>query len=164
MVSYIYEISATANNKVNLEKLKIEVTLSTVHEDNVYLFNGKIYVDVDAEITQIQKDELDAIIIAHDGAEALAMDVHKIDERDLKVKTLIQQAIYHSGIDTVQMVEYLTSIDNYINGYIRSGIDDVFVAKVTADKDVSSFSTFLNQVVNSQGVLMYEYIIGGITA
>lgn len=165
MVCYIKQFSDTANGKVNFEKLYIELKSSKVPIREVKGFAGEIYVKCDSELTEDQKIELNSFISAHDGAEPEAFDSHAIDARELNIRELNQLAIYSPRLNNVETVKYLTSIDNWINAYVRSGITDVIVAKISADAQDPGGDHFdyLHKVVNEKGNKTYEYFIGKIT-
>ena len=164
MLSYIREVSATQNSKVNFEKLYVQLKSSTVPMDSVDGINGKIYVNVPTELTAAQVLEMDAVIAAHDGAEPLALDSHAIEAREHQIRELNQLAQYSDHLDNIQTVDYLTSIDNWINAYVRSGINDVLVAKIAADAADSGgpFFAYLHTVVNEAGNKTFEYFIAKI--
>lgn len=165
MICYIKEFSHTANGKVNFEKLYIELKSSKVPLSKVYGFGGRIYVECPDILTPEQILELDGFITAHDGAEPEAFDDHAIASREKNIRELNQLAIYSPRLDNVDTVKYLTSIDNWINAYVRSGITDIIVAKIAADAQNPSGEHFayLHEVVNEKGNKTYEYFIGKIT-
>ncbi len=165
MLSYIKNFSDTQNNKVNFEKLYIELKSSKVPFSSVEGIKGKIFVFTDQELTLDQKTELDLFIQNHDGAEPEAFDPKAIEERELLIRELNQLAIYSPYLtDNVKTVEYLTSIDSYINAFVRSGINQVLINKIIADAQnpASEFFDYLHITVNEVGNKTYEYFIAKI--
>lgn len=165
MVCYIKQFSETANGKVNFEKLYIELKSSSVPVREVKGYAGEIYVKFDLELTDEQKIELDSFISLHDGAEPEAFDSHAIDGRELIIRELNQLAIYSPRLDNVDTVKYLTSIDNHINAFVRSGITTVLVQKIISDAQNTTGEHFayLHEIVNEKGNKTYEYFIAKIT-
>lgn len=165
MQAYIYNVSSTLNNKVNYEKLYIELKASTlVGIDSVEGIKGKIYINVANELDESNKTILTDMIASHDGSEASAFDSHAIDEREGKIRELNQLAIYHPLLDNIGTVSYLTSIDNWINAYVRSGINNVLVAKIATDAQNADgeYFDYLHTTVNEDGNKTYEYFIAKI--
>jgi len=164
MISYIRDFSQTQNGKVNFEKLYIELKSSSVPVQSVDGIKGKIYVNCDAEISEELKIELDSFISAHDGAEPEAFDPKAIEARETTIRELNQLAIYSPRISTIDTVKYLTSIDNWINAYVRSGVNDVIIAKIATDAQNPEGEHFgyLHTVANDAGNKVYEYFIAKI--
>lgn len=165
MISYIKEFSETKNNKVNFEKLYIELKSSSVTFSTVEGIKGKIFVFCDEELTEAQLLDLDNFISNHDGAEPEAFSDSAIAMRENTIREINQLAIYSPYLpNNVQTVEYLTSIDNYLNAFVRSGINDVLVTKIVTDAQNPSHPqfTYLHTVVNEHGNKTYEYLIGKI--
>ncbi len=161
----VFEISDTLNNKVNIEKLSIELKTSTVSKEAYpYKFGNDIFVQFDEEITEADMTVLEAAIAAHDGAEA---DVTEdlVTAREYKIRELVQMAKYHPVLDDAETTAYLTEIDNFINAFIRSGDTSSIVPKIASDAadTGNAFHVYLNQVVNTQGNFTYEYFIAKIT-
>ena len=165
MIAYIREFTQTENNRVNFEKLTLELRSSKVPFTSIEPLAGKIYINCVAPITTEEETELDLFISNHDGAEPDAFDEEKIKIRENKIRGINQLAIYSPYLpDNVMTVSYLTSIDNYINAYIRSGITDVIVQKISEDaaNPEGEFFAYLHTVVNQAGNKTYEYLIGTI--
>lgn len=165
MIAYIKELTDTQNNKVNFEKLTLELKSSKVPFLSVEPLVGKIYINCLAPLTVEEETELDLFISNHDGAEPEAFDEQKIYERENIIRSINQLAIYSPYLkDNIMTVRYLTSIDNYINAYIRSGITQVLEEKITRDASdpEGEFFAYLHTVVNQAGNKTYEYLIGTI--
>lgn len=162
MLAYIYQITDTVNDKVNIEKLDLEIRASTVPDflTPPYMFSNKIYVEISQELAPADKTTLDGIIAAHDGATANVSEVHVV-EREKKIRQLTEMAIYHPALNESDTVEYLTSIDNWFNSWKRSGVDSVLVAKIVADATGGGHpqDAFLNTVVNAEGNKTFEFLI-----
>ncbi len=167
MVAYIYEISETLNSKVNIEKLDLEIRASTIenYQTPPYLLNGNIYVQFTQDATPADKTNLDAIIAAHDG-DIAGVSETQVSAREKKIRELTEMALYHPALGESDTVEYLTSIDNHFNGWKRSGVDSVLVAKIVADATSGSHpqDTFLNTVVTPEGNKTFEFLISMIQA
>lgn len=163
MISYQYDITATVNDMVNLEKLDLEIRASTLPNfiTPPYMFNSKVYIDFAAEITAQEKTDLAAIIAAHDGSQADIAQAH-VDAREKKIRDLTEMAVYHPALNNDDVVEYLTSIDNWFNAWKRCGIDTSLVAKIAADSaDVNHPQyAFLTTDVNTAGDKTFEFLIG----
>lgn len=165
MIAYIKDISTTQNSKVNYDKLFIELKSSSIPFVGVEPLAGKIYINCSTHLTLEQETELDTYLSNHDGSEPEAFDDIAIAKRENVIRTLNQLAIYSPRLsDNVMTVRYLTSIDNYINAYIRSGINDVLVEKIGIDaaNTEGEFFSYLHTVVNEEGNKTYEYFIGAI--
>ncbi len=162
MLSYIYQLSDTLNNKVNLEKLDLEIRASTVPNflTPPYMVTGRIFIEVSEALGTSDKADLDAIINGHDGEEANVSESH-VNEREKKIRELTEMALYHPALDNGDTVEYLTSIDNWFNGWKRSGVDSSLVTKIVSDATSGSHpqDAFLNTVVNPEGNKTYEFLI-----
>lgn len=162
MIAYIFELTSTLNNKVNLEKLDLEIRASTIenYETPPYLYAGKLYIQFSQEATATDKTSLDAIVSAHDGIEAQISETF-VQARELKIRELTEMAILHPLLDNGDVVEYLTSIDNWFNGWKRSGIDTSLVAKIVTDATSGTHpqDAFLNTVVNPEGNKTFEFLI-----
>ena len=161
----VFKITDTLNNKVNIEKLSIELKTSVISKEAYpSKFIDEIFVRFQEEITADDLLVLEAAIAAHDGGEA---DVTEdlVQGREFKIRELVQMAKYHPVLDDATTTAYLTDIDNYINAFIRSGDVSSLVPKIAADAaDVENpFHTYLNQVVNTQGNYTFEYFIQKIT-
>ena len=162
MISYQFKLTETKNNKVNTDKLSIELTLTDVKVEKIYVFNNNLYIDCENSLAAEELTQLEATIVNHDGQPAEVADEGKRKERSSRFDRMVQQAKYHPGIDDIMLARYLTSIDNYINSFIRSNVHDVIVEKVMIDKDADEFKVFLNNPVNKSGALMWQYLINGL--
>lgn len=160
----VFKLTDTLNNKVNIEKLSIELKTSTISKEAYPTkFANEIHVRFLEEITSEDLTVLQAAIAAHDGGEA---DVTEdlVQQREFNIRELVQMAKYHPVLDNAETTAYLTNIDNYINAYIRSGDTSSIIPKIAGDaQDTENpFYAYLNQVVNTQGNLTYEYFISKI--
>jgi hypothetical protein len=161
MISYQFAQSHALNGKINLTKFNIELTLSSISAKKVFIFNNMIFVDVEQELTDFQQTELLQILQLHDGAEADVSPKKKELRSDI-IDTMVQQSMYHPAIDNETMADYLASIDDEINCFIRSGLVGVLERKVTTDKEISIFKDFLIMPVNSDGVPFWVYLLAGV--
>jgi len=170
-IVYTYPINTTLNNRVDFEKLEIEVLASEVPDVvSVKGVDGEIYVKVKNALTTLQLDNstlpygLNQIIAGHDGQTA-DVTVSAVEAREAKIRELSQMALYHPNLVEIDVVEYLTSIDNWFNAWKRLGKPSSIVTKISTDaSDVNHPQhTFLNTVVNSEGALAYQFLIGKIT-
>lgn len=163
MEAKIYDISQTANNAVNLQKLDLEIRASEIeyYVTPVYQFGGnRIYVEFEQTPTAAHLLILDGIIAAHDGANANISE-KEVNAREGKIRELTQMAIFHPLLDNVEATRYLTSIDNHFNAWKRSGITDVLVEQITADAANVGHPQhgFLNEVVNPEGNTTSEFLL-----
>lgn len=175
MLAYIYELSETLNDKVNIEKLDLEIRASEIenYETPPYLFKGKVYIDFSIEPSVDHKNALDGIISSHDGEEAPTSE-KLVTQREQKIRELTLMAIYHPLLNEVDTVEYLTSIDNWFNGWKRSGVTSAIVTKIATDAADTShpqhgfLTTVVDSVPDGQGgeidVLTYQFLLSIITS
>lgn len=165
-IAYIYEFSQTLNNKVNLEKLDLEVRASTLlnYITPPYIYSGNLYLNFESELSEADKLILEGLISAHDGEEANVSENH-VQERELKIRELTEMAIYHPALAEIETVEYLTSIDNWFNGWKRSGVNTPLINKIIADANNADHPqyAFLTTAINSQGNKTFEFLISKIT-
>lgn len=163
----VFQISDTLNNKVNIEKLSLELKTSTIKESSTEIkFGNEIFVRYTNEIDADDQLLLTQIISAHDGDDAQAYSEEAVSGRENKIRELNQLAMFHPILDNVETVRFLTYIDNYVNAYVRSGIHDVVVEKIMleAQDTGGDYHAYLNQVVNTSGNKTFEYFIAAITA
>jgi len=163
--SVIFTVEETANFKVNSDKLKLEIKTSTISESiDVAIIGADIMINSQNPIGGDDLELLIQIVTAHDGNDAVAFSENAIGERESNIRELNQLAMFHPLLDNVETVRYLTHIDNHINAYIRTGITDVVVEKISTDAQNpdGQFFGFLHQVVNEAGNKTYEYFIGKI--
>lgn len=160
-IRYGYYIEDTQNNKVNFEKLSLEIRASSVPLfEKASGVDGDISIKVTEELSVAKKSELDLIVANHDGAVALVSD-SEVKERENKIREMTLMAIYHPLLDETETVEYLTSIDNWFNGWKRSGINSILITKIVADASnvLHPQYDFLNIVVNEEGNKTFEFLI-----
>lgn len=161
----VFKISDTLNNKLNVEKLSIELKTSTITvEANPVKFGDEIYVRFPEELPGSDITTLNALIAAHDGGDAEAYNEASVAAREKKIRELNQMAMYHPVLDNIMTVRFLTHIDNYVNAYIRSGIATVVQEKIMqeAENTEGDFYTYLHQIVNTKGNKTYEYFLASI--
>lgn len=167
-VIYTYNVADTANNKVNLPKLDLELqgseTPNSKYVKPPYLFGGEIHFCFNTELTASELLIIDGIVTAHDGIEPPTAPYY-VTERGEKISKLMLLAIHHPLLDNLDALSYLTDIDNYLNAWMRCGDNRVAVAKITEDANNISHPqhTYLNTVVNIEGQKCYEYLIAGIS-
>ncbi len=166
MIAYIYEFADTLNGKVNIEKLDLAVRASTLQNyvTPPYVYAGKLYLNFEAELSAADKLVLDGLISAHDGEEANVSENH-VQEREIMIRELTEMAIYHPALAEIETVEYLTSIDNWFNGWKRSGVNTPLINKIIADANNADHPqhAFLTTVVNPEGNQTFEFLISKIT-
>ena len=163
----VFKIDNTLNGKVNIEKLSLELKTSVIKESSTELkFGGEIQIRYQNEIDEDDLLILTSIIENHDGADAQAYHDEAVSARENKIRELNQLAMFHPLLDNIQTVRFLTFIDNYINGFVRSGIHDVVVEKIAmeAQNTDGDYYDYLNLTVNTKGNKTYEYFIGAIMA
>ena len=158
--SYNFDVSRTLNNKVNFEKLHLELDASELPDYvSVKMHDGRIQVTTGSDLTPAQIDNgvntpagLLQTIEAHDG-ESAKTNAADVSAREEIVRSITEMAMIHPDLVSNDAVEYLTSIDNYLNAWIRSGENSVLHAKVMTDKDNVSHpqNTFLNTVIVTTG-------------
>lgn len=162
MLAIIYNVSDTLNNKVNLEKLDLEIRASIIENYNTppYLYAGKLYIELSQQPTDAEKLQLTNIIAGHDG-EYAAINEEQVKSREQKIRDLTEMALYHPDLVDEDTVAYLTSIDNHFNGWKRSGVSSVLQAKIVEDAQNTNHPqhAFLNTVVNTAGNKTFEYLI-----
>lgn len=172
MFAHIYEISTIGSaitpatgGKVNVEKLDLEIRASTVQNYSTppYLYNNKLYVQMTIlahQETESNKTALDSVVFSHDG-EFAAISESLVSDRERKIRELTEMAIYNPLLDSVQTVEYLTSVDNWFNAWKRSGIDSVLISKIVEDSNNTSHPqySFLNTTF-PEGYTAAQFMIG----
>jgi len=107
---------------------------------------------------------LTQIVNAHQGNVAL-VDEASVEEREQKIREMTEMAILHPELNQNDVVEYLTSVDNWFNAWKRCGIDTSLVNKITSDAADSGhvLNTFLNTVITPEGDKTFEFLISSIT-
>jgi hypothetical protein len=167
MIAHIYEISITLNSKVNIEKLDLEIRASGLanYVTPPYLINSRLYIEFSNDISGADKTALETILATHDGVEA-AISENLVNAREKKIRELTEMAIYHPLLVETDTVEYLTSIDNWFNGWKRSGVNSSLISKIAGDAASGTHpqDAFLNTVINSEGNKTFEFLIGAITS
>lgn len=159
----VFKISDTLNNRVNIEKLSLELKTSTISVYSSEMkFGDEIFVRYPEEISEQEVQTLTAIINAHDGEDAEAYNEDAVSGRENKIRELNQLAMFHPLLDNVETVRFLTFIDNYINAYVRSGIATVVHEKIIAEAQAGDYVNYLNQVVNTAGNKVFEYFVSKI--
>ncbi len=162
MIAYIYKISETLNNKVNIEKLDLEIRASVISNylTPPYITKGRIYVDFEVDASENDKLVLKSIINNHDGELADVSEIH-VNAREKKIREMTEMALYHPLLTEHETVQYLTSIDNHFNGWKRSGVNSVLIAKIQEDANNINHVQhgFLNTIVNTEGNKTFEFLI-----
>lgn len=179
MRAYIYEISSTLNGKVNYESLFIELSSSPVpgivSTDGI---KGRIQVEVAQELSTANITILDGLIASHTGSESRTTQQLRLKRENILAK-LVDMAHHHPVLKIADSVNvpahtgedvitrYLTSIDNYLNAWVRDGNHTPVVEKITEDANLSAmpineYSGFLNTVVDLEGTRTFEFLIAGI--
>ena len=162
----IYEISETKNNKVNYEKLNIELETSPITKLlKAEGINGKIYVHVEEDFDFVSDlIALTNIIKEHDGEEARAFSRIKRTAREDEISKLNQVGIFHPLIDENKLVRYLTEIDNYVNAWVRSSNPIAIVERIFKDagvKDIMGNPATLEDgttVVDTSTLEWYDFL------
>lgn len=162
MVAYIYELTETLNNKVNEEKLDLEIRASVIsnYKKPPYLVTGRIFVEFNQDASASDRIVLDEIISLHNGELAEVSEVH-VQERERKIREMTEMALYHPLLSEHETVQYLTSIDNHFNGWKRSGVNSVLIAKIQTDANDTTHPQydFLNEIVSPEGNKTFEFLL-----
>ena len=157
----VYPLTGTLNDKLNEQKINLEVRTSTISKvPTIYLFGQEIYARFDEDsVSNEDKLVLDSIIANHDGNEA-ETSPHLIEMREGKIRNLVQMAFNHPSLDKKITNDYLTKIDNAINAFVRGGVTDTLENLIIADSATGQpFSDFLNLVVNEHGHKTFQFFI-----
>lgn len=179
-----YEINETVNNKVNFEKLYIELATSIVPAESVEGIKGKIFVFLSREMVPQEIATLDSIITNHDGEVPKAFDHVLVQKREDVILTMNQMGIYHPLINDNELVRYLTKIDNALNAWRRSsnpisvlevvfqdaGVSDIAGTVALQEDGVTPVDTanlpfydFLHTVSNpNSGSKVFQFVAGSI--
>ena len=127
------------------------------------MFKNQLYIDIDEELTEKQNKELELIISNHDGAEADVFSKTKRESREEMLFKMVQQAKYNPEIDNIELANYLVKINAQVNVFIITNIIEPVINTVVHDKENSKeFKSFLNKVVNTEGMLSWQYLIKGL--
>lgn len=165
MIAYIYQINDTLNNQVNIEKLDIEIRASVIpNYISIKGISNNLYIELEEVLEESNKIILDGIVNNHDGNPANVTE-SLVNERESKIRVMTQMAEYHPLLDNNTTTDYLTTIDNYFNGWKRSGNNTILINKILSDaNDVNNdFYDYLNVIVNTEGNKTFEFLISKIT-
>jgi len=169
------------SNKVNYSKLYIQIFGSEIPgiisvkgiEGEIYCAFNQALQDTELSSTDPLLPGLIQIINYHDGAEPETSE-HKQSARRKGFDKVVQTAKYHPDLTAVEINAYLTSIDNYKNSYITDGEKANLIGKVffdagshgdptdtrtQAEKEAHPHYAFLNRIVNTEGVMVWQFLI-----
>lgn len=170
MYAEIYEISEFVGlmngNPVNHESLRIEIQASPVPGiTSLDGIQGRIFIQFQERISDDDKLILDQIISSHDGLPARTTKVLQ-ETRSTILDNLVQMAHFHPvlKLNPDEITGYLTSIDNWLNAWRRDGNHTILISKIAQDANDNSnpHHGYLNEIVNTDGVRTYQFLIGGI--
>ena len=165
-VIYKYNRTDAQLGVINELSLKLEIRSSTLEglmdlkkigiEEVGIMFESSLSSDDELLLTQI--------VNSHQGLPAL-VDEASVEEREQKIREMTEMAILHPELNEDDVVEYLTSVDNWFNAWKRCGIDTSLVNKITSDAADSGhvLNTFLNTVITPEGDKTFEFLIASIT-
>ncbi len=165
-IIYKYNRADTQLGIVNELSLRLEIRSSTIEglidlkkigiEEIGIMFESSLASDDELLLTQI--------VNAHQGNVAM-VDEASVEEREQKIREMTEMAILHPELNQNDVVEYLTSVDNWFNAWKRCGIDTSLVNKITSDAADSGhvLNTFLNTVITPEGDKTFEFLISSIT-
>jgi len=156
----------SSGGAVNYEALRIEILASAV--DGLVAvkgFDGDVYIKLTTKLDATDKTALDDIIAAHDGLPARTTKSLQ-EKRTSILDDLVLSAHFHPVLKNFpdEITAYLTYIDDALNAWRRDGNHNILVARIAENAvDVNDPNyTYLNRVVNTDGVKTYEYLIAGI--
>ncbi len=165
-IIYKYNRADTQLGIVNELSLRLEIRSSTLEglidlkkigiEEIGIMFESSLSSDDEILLTQI--------VNAHQGNVAL-VDEASVEQREQRIREMTEMAILHPELNQNDVVEYLTSVDNWFNAWKRCGIDTSLVNKITSDAADSGhvLNTFLNTVITPEGDKTFEFLISSIT-
>lgn len=167
MISYTY----ISPSPLNLEALDIEIETKGVdHFERIVPFEGKILCFFSEELTEQEKIDLQDVFDAHEGTPSRST-VGLKSKRSLILDKMVDMAHRHPVLKVDDLInspkrtgsyvisDYLISIDNWFNGWVRDGNHEVLLAKIEADAQAGQpFEGFLNTVVNVHGHKTYQYL------
>lgn len=156
-----FDVSTTANNKVNLEKLEIQLVASPDITTllGVQMYASEIQVKFENGVTEAEIDAARLIVQAHDGVAGVASDDSGFINRRKAIRKLMDIGQY-AGIPASALIGYRTTIDNEINGWVDSGNNTVLIAKIEADTadNGNDYHGFLN-TVTSPGKTVRDFFV-----
>lgn len=162
IVMYEIETTETLNNKVNLYKLHLELNASDLPNYLSCAVIASQYIQIKflSNLDDANQAKLSSIINNHDG-EPAQVDSNNVDLREGKIRELTEMSLLHPSLNNNDVIDYLTSIDNYFNAWKRSGINTLLIQKIMSDAQDTNHpqQNFLNEVINPHGDLTYEYLI-----
>ena len=133
-VIYQYNASGTVSGLVNLLSLHIELKLSGVssYEDVNQIGISDILISFDKSLSVEDEAIIQTVVASHKGTLS-NVDQSNVEKREIIVREFVEISILHPLFETITTTEYLTFIDNEINGWVRSGIEDVLINKIRSD-------------------------------
>lgn len=159
-IIYSYNKTATLNGKFDYEKIDLELRANSFNDYVEYRpWGDTIQFTFDVELDVANKTQLDAVVSGHDGEPAEAYNDAKVDERMYQIRKLTAMAIYNPVLDDVETARYLTSIDDELNGFVKSGISVPLTEKIYIDSQAGNYQAFLNTIVNDEGNTAWQYLI-----
>ena len=149
----------------DLERLSHEIKASPVSSiiGTPKAYSGKILIEFPVYLTTDQETYLDEIISIHDGTIKSRTSKELRDKREEVLSELVDLAHNHPVLKVTpnEITGYLTSIDNWFNAWKRDGNHTQLVSKIVLDAQDTAHENyiFLNKVVNTDGVLNYQFLI-----
>tara|TARA_R100001530_G_scaffold93813_1_gene65077 strand:- start:361 stop:885 length:525 start_codon:yes stop_codon:yes gene_type:complete len=162
-VIYQYNTTETVNGLVNLLSLHIEMKLSGIssYEEVKQVGINQVQIAFLESLTTDQQTTVETVINDHKGGIS-NVDQSNVEKREKIVREFVEISILHPLFETVATTEYLTFIDNEINGWVRSGISDVLINKIQADAADTGgqFFEFLNGVADpTKEEKIFEWLV-----
>ena len=165
-IIYKYNRIDTQLGVVNELSLRLEIRSSPLEGliDVKKIGIEEIGIMFDSSLSSDDELLLTQIVNAHQGNVAL-VDEASVEDREQKIREMTEMAILHPELNANDVVEYLTSVDNWFNAWKRCGIGTSLVNKITSDAADSGhvLNTFLNTVITPEGDKTFEFLIASIT-
>lgn len=165
-IIYQFDVNETANNIVNDFSLHLEIRASILENYEETRLYGSTHIQIffTEPLDTGAITLLTSIVNNHQGNTAL-VDSNNVELREGKIREMTEMALLHPSLVQTDTIEYLTSIDNWLNAWKRSGIDTSLVNKIVLDANTVDHpqATFLNEIVSPQGAKTYEFLIAKIT-
>lgn len=157
MRSISFPISTTLNGRINDKKLSIELHASATKIHTVEVFNQQIFIGRDTVFADDEVVVLENVIKNHDGKTSKIADKAARDTRESKIAEMLDKAHIKHPEMWDAITKYITYLDNYINGFIRTNNSNIIFAKIEEDKLSDEWKDFLDTVINEQGIKAYQF-------
>ena len=165
-IIYKYNKQDTELGVVNEISLKLEIRASTIDDliDVKLIGIEQIGITFGYSLSEEELTLLTEIVNNHQGNQALVDEVN-VNQREQKIREMTEMAILHPSLNENDAVEYLTSIDNWLNAWKRCGINTALINKITLDSSDSLHPSylFLNTVLTVEGLKTFEFLTESIT-